>query len=153
MAVDVVSGTVRSLRSSPLAMSAVLEADEQAVWLVAGIRVRAIEHDGGVSLRPGDAVTEVQWHPLRDGEPRIVEVPLPVRTIDTAADTLWLTPGVVARPPQYIVIGDASAPWQVWHAPERESIEVVAPALDLALTTTRKPGAERTIISCYRLGA
>jgi hypothetical protein len=99
---------------------------------------------------PGASEHEVQWHPLRHGEPRIVEVPLPVRTIDTAADTLWLTPGVVARPPQYVVIGDASAPWQVWHAPERESIEVVAPALDLALTTTRKPGAERTILSCYR---
>jgi len=150
--VDVVNGTIRSLRSSPLAMGAVLAADEQAVWLIAGIRVQVTEREGGVSLRPGDAVSSVEWHPLRDGEPRVIEVPLPIRTIDTASGALWLTPGVVARPPQYVVIGDGSAAWQVWHAPEHESIEAVAPALDLALTTTRKPGAERTILSCYRLG-
>jgi len=152
-AVDVASGTIRSMRSSPSAMAAVLATDEQAVWLIAGIRVHATEHEGGVSLRPGDAVTAVEWHPLRDGEPRVVEVPLPVRTVDAGPGALWLAPGVVARPPQYAVIGDGSVPWRVWHAPERESIEAVAPALGLALTTTRKPGAERTILSCYRLGA
>jgi len=153
MALDVISGTVRSLRACPPAMTAVLAADEQAVWLIAGIRVHVTEREGGVSVRPGDAATAVEWHPLGDGEPRIVEVPLPVRTIDAARGVLWLTPGAVAKPPQSVVIGDGSAPWQVWHAPERESIEAVAPAHHLALTTIRKPDAERTVLSCYRLGA
>jgi hypothetical protein len=51
------------------------------------------------------------------------------------------------------MIGDGEVDCQLWRAPDRESIEAVAPALDLALTTTRKPGAEWTVLSCYRLGA
>ena len=73
--IDPATGTIRTLRTAPPAMAAALAEDQQGVWLVAGIRVIRTEHDGGVSLRPGDAVTRVEWHPLGEGEPRVVDVP------------------------------------------------------------------------------
>jgi hypothetical protein len=133
-------------------MAAVLAPDEQAVWLIAGIRVHATEREGGVSLRPGNAVTAVEWHPLRDGEPRVVEVPLPVRTIDATADALWLTPAPYPGTEQYLVTGSPSGDdWRVWRAPKGAFIEAVEPRLGLCLTTTRRPRGETTLLSSYRV--
>jgi hypothetical protein len=151
--IDPTSGTVRRLRPSAPAMAAAIDPDQRGIWLIAGVRVHVTHHARGASMRPGEAVTRMGWHPIGDGPTRDLDVPLPVRTIAVGPRAVWLTPGVVAGPPQYVMIGDGEVDWQLWRAPERESIEAVAPALDLALTTTRKPGAERTLLSCYRLGA
>ena len=151
--IDPTSGEIRRLRPAAPAMAAAIDTDQQGVWLIAGVRVHVTHHDGGASMRPGDAVTRITWHPLGDGVSSDLDVPLAVRTVAVGGRSVWLTPGVVAGSRPYVLIGDGTADWQVWRAPERESVEAVAPALGLALTTARKPGAERTTLSCYRLGA
>jgi hypothetical protein len=134
-------------------MAAALADDQQGVWLVAGIRMHISERPGGVSMRPGDAVTRVEWHPLGDGQPRAVDVPLPVRTIAVGLESIWLTPAPVPGSPQYLVIGETGGGWRIWRPPNRESIEAVAPTLGLVVTTARAQSAERTVFSCYRIGA
>ncbi len=151
-AIDPATGTIRKLRSIPPAMAAALAEDRQGVWLVAGIRMNVSERPGGVSLRPGDAVTRVEWHPLGDGQPRAVEVPLPVRTIAVGPDSIWLTPAPISGSPQYLVIGETGGGWRIWRPPDREAIEAVAPALGLVVTTARRQATERTAFTCHRIG-
>ena len=105
-AIDPATGTIRKLSSAPPAMAAALAEDQQGVWLVAGIRMTIGERPGGISLRPGEAVTRVEWHPLGDGQPRAVEVPLPVRTIAVSAESIWLTPAAIPGSSQHLVIGE-----------------------------------------------
>jgi hypothetical protein len=102
-------------------------------------------------MRPGDAVTRVEWHPLGEGEPRTVDVPLPVRTIAVGAGSLWLTPAPISGTAQYLVIGGTHAEWRVWRPPAGEAIEAVSPALGLVVTTVRRPGIERTAFTCHRV--
>lgn len=151
-ALDPATGTIRKLRSTPPAMAAALAEDRQGVWLVAGIRVNIIDRPGGVSLRPGDALARVEWHPLGDGQPRAVEVPLPVRTIAVGLGSIWLTPGPISGSSQYLLIGEADGGWRIWRPPDREAIEAVAPMLGLVVTTARRQGTERTVFTCHRVG-
>lgn len=150
-AIDPATGTIRKLRSAPPAMAAALAEDRQGVWLVAGIRVIRTERPGGVSLRPGDAVTRVEWHPFGDGQPRVVEVPLPVRTIAVGHGSIWLTPAHVPGSSQYLLIGEARGGWRIWRPPDREAIEAVAPTLGLVVTTVRAQAAERIVFTCHRI--
>jgi len=151
-AIDPATGTIRKIRSAPPAMAAALAEDRQGVWLVAGIRMTISERPGGVSLRPGDAVTRVEWHPLGDGQPRVVEVPLPVRTIAVGPGSIWLTPAPIPGSSQYLVIGEAGGGWRIWRPPDREAIEAVAPTLGLVVTTVRRQTADRTVFTCHRIG-
>ena len=152
VAIDPATGTIRRRRSVPAAMAAALAEDRTGVWLIAGIRTNVVEHDGGVSLRPGDAVTRVEWHPLGDGEPRAVDVPLPVRTIAVGPDSIWLTPAPISGTPQYLVIGEANGRWRMWRPPHGQALEAVAPTLGLAVTTARRQGTEWTVFTCHRIG-
>jgi hypothetical protein len=93
----------------------------------------------------------VEWHPLAEGEPRTLDVPLPVRTIAVGPGSIWLTPGPVPGSSQYLVIGDTGGGWRVWWPPDREAIEAVSPALGLVVTTARRPGTERTPFTCHRV--
>jgi hypothetical protein len=151
--IDPATGAIRKLRPAPAAMAAALAHDQQGVWLVAGIRVVRTEHDGGVSLRPGDAVTRVEWHPLGEGEPRIVDVPLPVRTIAAGAGSIWLTARPTAGSPEYLVIGETGGRWRIWRPPDEHVIHVVAPVLGLAVTTPRRaaPITGRSAFTCHRI--
>jgi len=151
VAIEPDTAKARTLAPAPPAMAAALAEDGQGVWLVAGIGVHVTEREGRASVRPGEAVTRVEWHKLGDGTPRTVDVPLPVRTIAVSPGSLWLTPGPVSGSAQYVVIGSASGPWRVWRAPDRELVEAVAPALGLVVTTARRPGIEQTAITCHRL--
>ncbi len=149
--IDPATGTSRPIGSAPSAMAAVLAEDGQGVWLIAGIRVHVTERGGGASMRPGDAVTRVEWHPLGDGQPRTVDVPLPARTIAVGAGSMWLTPAPISGSSQYLVIGGPEGGWRVWRPPAGEAIEAVSPALGLAVTTARRPGTERTAVTCHRI--
>ena len=132
-------------------MAAVLAEDQHGVWLVAGIRVIVTERPGGISHRPGDAMTRVEWHPLGEGEPRAVDVPMPVRTIAVGPDSIWLTPAPISGSSQYLVIGETGGAWRIWRPPEREAIEAVAPKLGLVVTTVRRQPTEWTEFTCYRM--
>jgi len=151
-AIDPATGSIRRISSAPSAMAAALSEDQRGVWLVAGVRVVRTERAGGVGLQPGDAVTRVEWHPLGDGEPRVVDVPLPVRTVAVGPGTIWLTPAPILRSSQYLVIGAADGGWRIWRPPERELIEAIDPTLGLAVTTARAPDSERTVLTCHRIG-
>ena len=149
---DTDTGTIRPLHQTPPSMAAALAEDERGCWLIRGTRVRTTEHDGGVSIRPGDPGTTVEWYPLGEGAVRSLPVPAPVRTIDVAGDTLWLTPAAIPGSEQYVVIEAATGDvWQIWHPPEQAHVEAVAPSLDLVLTTTRRPGTETTVLGCHRI--
>jgi hypothetical protein len=132
-------------------MAAAMAADAQGVWLIPGVRRTATRRPGGVSVRPGHAATRIEWHPLGDGEPRVVALPLPVRTIAVGADAIWLTPGAVPGSEQYVLIQAVpGGSWRVWRAPEGEIVEAVAPDRGLVVTRARAPGSERSILTCHR---
>jgi hypothetical protein len=150
--VEPASAAIDPVRSTPPAMAAALAEDEQGVWLIAGVRIVITEHDGGASLRPGEAMSEVQWHPLGSGVPHTVRVPAPVRTIDVGRDALWLTPAAFPGTAQYVVVGSAKGDdWRIWRAPEGADVEAVAPSLGLVLTTTHHPTARTSTLSCHRI--
>jgi hypothetical protein len=151
--IDPATGAIRRLAPAPAAMAAALDDVGQGVWLVAGIRMTISERPGGVSLRPGDAVTRVEWHPLGEGAPRALDVPLPVRTIAAGRGSIWLTPAPIPGASQYLVIGDAGGRWRIWRPPGQEKIEAVAPALGLAVTTVRPEGREWTVFTCHRVSS
>ena len=151
--IDPGTGTIRRLRPAPPAMAAALADDQRGVWLVVGIRVIRTEHDGGVSRRPGDHVTRVEWHPLGEGKPRIVDVPLPVRTIAVGPGSIWLTARPMAGSPEYLVIGESGDRWRIWRPPDEHVIHAVAPALGLAVTTPRRaPDTGRSVFTCHQIG-
>lgn len=150
---DPTTGDIRRLRSLPSAMAAALSADELGVWLVTGVRAVVDERPGGVSVRPGDAVTRLEWHPLDGGEPLAIDAPLPVRTIAVDAGSLWLTPGPLSGTPQHLAIRAPDGGWRVWRPPYGEMIDAVAPAAGLVITSIRVDGAERRAMTCHRVAA
>lgn len=151
-AIDPLTGIIRPLRPALPALAAALSADHRAVWLTTGIRVVVTERPDGASLRPGEATSQLESHPLDGGEPTVIEVPLPVRTVATAKDSLWLTPGPVQGTDQFVLVrpidGDE---WHLWRPPSGQVVAAVSPQAGLALTTQRNSDDLKTTFACYRL--
>lgn len=150
--IDGLTGTIHPLRPAPAALDTALSADGHSLWLTTGIRVVVTERPHGASLRPGDATSRLESHPLGGGEPTAIEVPLPVRTVATATDSLWLTPGPIQGADQFLLIrptdGDDS---HLWRPPYGQVVAAVAPRAGLALTSRRSSGDLKTTFACYRL--
>lgn len=151
-AIEPRTGAIRRLRAAPPAITMAASSDGLGVWLVVGIRVVVTKRPDGASVRPGEATTRLEWHPLGQGDTRVVEVPLPVRTIVVSGDALWLTPGPVDGEPQYVVIGSVSGgAWHVWEAPERQFVDAVEPATGLVLTSARGDQSSDRSFFCHRV--
>ena len=150
--IDPVTGVIRPLRPAPPALAAALSADGRALWLTTGIRVIVTERPDGASLRPGDATSRLERHPLDEGEPTVIEVPLPVRTVATAGDSLWLTPGPVQGADQFVLIRPTDRDeWHLWRPPSGQVVAAVSPHAGLALTSQRSSDDLKTTFACYRL--
>jgi hypothetical protein len=148
------SGVIRPVRPAPPALDVALSSDGRALWLTTGIRVVVTERADGASLRPGDATRRLERHPLDGGEPSVVEIPLPVRTVacDGDHDGLWLTPGPVSGAEPFVIARlHSAAAWRVWRAPAQEAVMAVAPRARLVVTARRGAGDLMTTFACHRL--
>jgi hypothetical protein len=151
-AIDPLTGTIHPLRPAPPALDAALSADHRALWLTTGIRVVVTERPDGASLRPGDATSGLESHPLGGGEPTAIAVPLPVRTVATSGDDLWLTPGPIRGTDQFVLVRTIDRDeWHLWRPPSGEVVAAVSPRAGLALTSRRNPDDLTTMFACYRL--
>lgn len=152
-AIDPASGAIRRLRAAPPALDVALTPDAEALWLTTGIRVVITERPDGASLRPGDATTRLERHPLGEGEATVIDVPLPVRTVACGVDGLWLTPGPVLGSEQFVIIrpNEPSDGWRLWRAAVEEVVAAVSPAARLVLTSARSPDDLTTTFRCHRL--
>lgn len=153
-AIDPASGTIRRLRAAPAALDATLTPDGEALWLTTGIRVVVTERPDGASLRPGDATTRLERHPLGEGDATEIDVPMPVRTVACGVDgELWLTPGPVQGSEQFVAIrpNDADDAWRLWRAPTGQLVAALSPAARLVLTSARPPDDLTTTFRCHRL--
>jgi hypothetical protein len=150
--IDPLTGTIHPLRPAPPALDAALSADQRALWLTTGIRVVVTERPDGASLRPGDATRWLESHPLGGGEPTVIEVPLPVRTVATAGDSLWLTPGPIQGADQFVLVRSTDRDdWHLWRPPSGQVVAAVSPRAGLALTSQRTSDGLKTTFACYRL--
>lgn len=150
------TGAIPLVRAAPPALAAALAGDGESVWLTTGLRVLVSERPDGASIRPGDATTRLERHPLAaDGDPFVVDLPLPVRTIALGSGSIWLTPGPVTRSEQFVLTlpdrptGAAS----LWRPERGDLVEAVDPVARLVLTTRRAPESGRTLFSCFRVAA
>jgi hypothetical protein len=151
--IDPVTGRIRTMRPAPPAFDVAVSPDQGSVWLTTGIRVIVTERADGASLRPGDATSRLERHPLGDGEPTVFEVPMPIRTVVSDRDELWLTPGPISGSDQFVIIrrSEDGAEWRMWRAPAGVVVAAVSPATRLVLTTGRGPDDLQTTFACYRL--
>ncbi len=150
--IDPQAGIIQRLRTAPPAITMAVSSDGLGVWLVVGIRVQVTERPDRATRRPGNAATRLEWHPLAGGDPSELEVPLPVRTIAVSGNALWLSPGPVPGSRQYVVIGDPDATeWRIWNAPERQTVEAIAPGTGLVLTSAPGEAGSGRSFFCHRL--
>jgi hypothetical protein len=147
-------GVIRPIRPAPPALDAALSPDGRTLWLTTGTRVIVIERPDGASLRPGEATSRVERHPLDGGDPSVIELPMPVRTVACDGDRggLWLTPGPVPGTEQFVIARpDGDARWRLWRAPAGLAVVAVSPATRLVVTGPRRAGNRTTTFACYRL--